>query len=51
VLFCSGVLDYPRDFFLKNPRLSMLVKTFDKWDESKKRSILDLANNYLKELS
>lgn len=44
-------LDQHRDFFLKNPRLSMLVKTFDKWDESKKRSVLNLANNYLRELS
>lgn len=44
-------LDQHRDFFLKNPRLSMLVKTFDKWDESKKRSVLNLANNYLRKLS
>jgi deoxyribodipyrimidine photolyase-related protein len=40
-------LDNQRTFFLKNPRLSMLVKTFDKWDESKKTAILKKANDYL----
>jgi deoxyribodipyrimidine photolyase-related protein len=40
-------LDTQRTFFLKNPRLGMLVKTFDKWDETKKATILQKANNYL----
>ncbi len=40
-----------RDFFLKNPRLSMLVRTFDKWDTTKKDKLMTTANNYLKELS
>jgi deoxyribodipyrimidine photolyase-related protein len=40
-------LDTHRSFFLKNPRLGMLVKTFDKWDENKKKSIMQEANNYL----
>ena len=40
-----------RDFFLKNPRLSMLVRTFDKWDTTKKDKLMKTANNYLKELS
>jgi len=40
-------LNKQRDFFLKNPRLSMLVKTFDKWDEKKKSFILQKAEDYL----
>jgi deoxyribodipyrimidine photolyase-related protein len=43
-------LDQHRSFFLKNPRLGMLVKTFDKWDEGKKRSMLQSANSYLASL-
>jgi deoxyribodipyrimidine photolyase-related protein len=31
-----------RDFFLKNPRLSMLVRSFDKMTEEKRRTILDV---------
>ncbi len=37
-----------RDFFLKNPRLGMLVKTFDKMKPEKQSELLDRANNYLK---
>jgi deoxyribodipyrimidine photolyase-related protein len=40
-------LDKHRSFFLTNPRLGMLVKTFDKWDESKKNLTLQKAENYL----
>lgn len=40
-----------REFFLKNPRLGMLVKTFDKWDETKKKTLMLKANNYLSKLS
>lgn len=43
-------LDNHRDFFLKNPRLSMLVKTYDKWSESKKGTIHQNADAYLKNL-
>jgi deoxyribodipyrimidine photolyase-related protein len=39
-----------RDFFLKNPRLGMLVKTFDKMPGEKKVSHLNAANTFLKEL-
>jgi deoxyribodipyrimidine photolyase-related protein len=39
-----------RDFFLKNPRLSMLVKTFDKMPEEKRNEHLRRANDYLKTL-
>jgi len=36
-----------RDFFLKNPRLGMLVKTFDKMPEDKRNKHLSTAENYL----
>ena len=39
-----------RVFFLKNPRLSMLVRTFDKWDDNKKKSMYATANKYLSSL-
>jgi (6-4)DNA photolyase len=39
-----------RDFFLKNPRLSMLVRNLDKMDKEKKTSLMNTANNYLKVL-
>jgi deoxyribodipyrimidine photolyase-related protein len=40
-------MDVHRDFFLKNPRLGMLVRTYDKWDESKKKKMVAIAGNYL----
>lgn len=39
-----------RDFFLKNPRLGMLVKTFDKMSPEKQQMHLANANRFLKEL-
>ncbi len=39
-----------RDFFLKNPRLGMLVKTFDKMDGAKQQKHLQQANAFLKQL-
>ena len=39
-----------RDFFLKNPRLGMLVKTFDKMTEEKKESHIHQAENFLAHL-
>ncbi len=39
-----------RDFFLKNPRLGMLIKTFDKMPETKRQMHLDTANKFLKSL-
>jgi deoxyribodipyrimidine photolyase-related protein len=39
-----------RNFFLTNPRLGMLIKTFDKMDENKRKSHLQTANHYLKQL-
>jgi len=37
-----------REFFLKNPRLSMLVKTFDKMPEEKRMEHLRRAADYIK---
>ena len=39
-----------RTFFLSNPRIGMLVHTFDKMSTDKQKTHLDNANNYLKEL-
>ena len=37
-------------FFLKNPRLAMLIRTFEKWPESKKEQYLSTASTFLKSL-
>ena len=39
-----------RDFFLKNPRLSMLVRTFDKMTPQKQNAHLQRAEAYLAQL-
>ena len=39
-----------RSFFLKNPRLGMLVRTFDKMNEEKRNAHLSDAEKYLKSL-
>jgi deoxyribodipyrimidine photolyase-related protein len=39
-----------RDFFLQNPRLGMLIKTFEKMSEEKKQHHLLTAENYLQSL-
>ena len=39
-----------RAFFSKNPRLGMLLKTWDKMDQPKKDTHLRLANNFLQQL-
>ena len=39
-----------RDFFLSNPRLGMLVHTFDKMSDDKKQNHLKNGENYLKSL-
>jgi deoxyribodipyrimidine photolyase-related protein len=43
-------MDKHRKFFLSNPRLGMLIKTFDKMSASKKSQHLSSAENYLKKL-
>ncbi len=39
-----------RDFFLQNPRLAMLVKSFDKMSEEKRRRHLERAEEWLRGL-
>jgi deoxyribodipyrimidine photolyase-related protein len=39
-----------RDFFLQNPRIGMLVKTFDKMPQEKRDIHLSNADNYLQQL-
>ncbi len=43
-------IDLHRDFFLKNPRLSMMVRLFDKMNEEKKIKHLENASTYLDSL-
>ncbi len=43
-------MDNNRDFFLKNPRLGMLVRTFDKMDATRKETLLSTAADYLEKL-
>lgn len=44
-------MDKHRTFFLKNPRLSMLIRTFDKMDKQKQMHHLEYAEQYLNNLS
>ncbi len=39
-----------RDFFLQNPRLGMLVNTFDKMHEAKQKTHLNIASQFLDSL-
>ena len=39
-----------RDFFRSNPRLGMLVRTFDNMADEKKNSLIDTAKAYLEKL-
>lgn len=39
-----------RDFFLKNPRLGMLVRAWDKMDEDKRQAHLETAESFLLKL-
>lgn len=41
-------MDKHREFFLSNPRLGMLIKTFDKMDITKKQNLLSTAENFLR---
>ncbi|MGV6831691.1 MAG: cryptochrome/photolyase family protein [bacterium] len=43
-------MDKHRDFFLKNPRLGMLIRTFDKMSPEKKTMHLENAETFLKQL-
>jgi deoxyribodipyrimidine photolyase-related protein len=43
-------MDKQRSFFLSNPRIGMLVHSFDKMTEDKKRSHLNAAESYLQRI-
>lgn len=43
-------MDQHRDFFGSNPRLGMLLGTFDKMDAARQRKHLDTAENFLQKL-
>ena len=43
-------MDKQRAFFLKNPRMRMLISSFDKMDSSKKETHLVTADNFLNSL-
>ena len=43
-------MDKQRSFFLKNPRMRMLISSFDKMDHTKKENYLITADNYLNKL-
>lgn len=43
-------MDNHRDFFLSNPRLGMLVKTFDKMSNEKKETHHKIAENFLTQI-
>lgn len=43
-------MDVHREFFKQNPRLGMLVNTFDKMPDQKKEFHLNKAEDYLKQL-
>ncbi|RZJ82430.1 MAG: cryptochrome/photolyase family protein [Flavobacterium sp.] len=40
-------MDKQRNFFLKNPRLGMLIRTYDKWPEDKKANVHQIAEEFL----
>lgn len=45
-----GFIEKHVDFFKKNPRLSMMVRTLDKMDSSRKKDIFSAARDYKKKI-
>ena len=43
-------MDKQRSFFIKNPRMRMLISSFDKMEVTKKENHLITANKFLKQL-
>ena len=48
MVFIGGSLIRNRKFFLKNPRLSMMVRIFDKMKSDRKKLILSEADKFIK---
>jgi deoxyribodipyrimidine photolyase-related protein len=42
-------IDRNRKFFLKNPRLSMMVRIFDKMKDERKKIILSEADKFIRQ--
>jgi deoxyribodipyrimidine photolyase-related protein len=42
-------IDRNRKFFLKNPRLSMMVRIFDKMKDERKKMILSKADKFIRQ--
>ena len=40
-----------RDFFLKNPRMGMLIRTFDKMDQTKRNNLINNGNDFINKLN
>ena len=45
----GGLLIEIESFFLTNPRLSMMVRIFDKMKDERKKMILSEANKFIKQ--
>jgi deoxyribodipyrimidine photolyase-related protein len=43
-------MDKQRSFFIKNPRMRMLISSFDKMEVTKKENHLITADKFLKQL-
>ncbi len=44
-------IDTQREFFRKNPRMRMLVSTFDRMNDKKRINLIEKAENYLNQLN
>ena len=44
-------IDTQRDFFKKNPRMRMLVSSFDRMNDEKRINLIEKAENYLDKIS
>ena len=49
MVFIGDLLIRNRKFFLKNPRLSMMVRIFDKMKDDRKKMILSEADKFIKQ--
>ena len=44
-------IDKHKDFYAKNPRMSMMVKNLDKMDPERKKRIFKAANGFIKKVT
>jgi deoxyribodipyrimidine photolyase-related protein len=43
-------LNKHREVFLRNPRMGMLIRTYDKWPDEKRNAVHTTAENFLQQL-